>query len=281
MITRIKVRTIDKITLKGFLFQNEKENNVLNIFIPGFEGNIVSNDFVDYIIKDSLKNNMDFLYVHTRGSFQISNSVKIDNTERNKIVGTAFETIEESVYDLDSWFNYIQTLNYRKVNIISHSFGSIKLIYYFNKTNHKYSFNKIIFLSPMDYIGKTKKRKKYNSIREEALHNIEDGNPNHLLKCGFYFQSSETFIKLMDNPDVDCWPILDSNIGNLSFLKAIPIPVTIIYGGEETEFVEKIDDYKQLIPNNYKFKILENANHSYEHNEEKLSNLIMEILKNE
>lgn len=280
MITRIKVRTNDKITLKGFLFQGKKENKVLNIFIPGFEGNIVSNDFIDSIIKDSLENNMDFLYIHTRGSFQISNSVKIDNTERNKIIGTAFETIEESIYDLDSWFNYAQTLNYSKINLISHSFGSIKIIYYFNKSKHNYTFNNIIFLSPMDYIGRTKRRKKYNIIREEALKNIEKGIPEKLIKCGFYYQSSEAFIKMMDNPDVNCWPILERNNINITYLKAIRNSVTIIYGEEESEFVENIDNLKKYIPINYKFKILENANHSYEHMENQISRLIMETLKN-
>ena len=85
---------------------------------------------------------------------------------------------------------------------------------------------------------------------------------------------------MMDNPDVNCWPILERNNINITYLKAIRNSVTIIYGEEESEFVENIDNLKKYIPINYKFKILENANHSYEHMENQISRLIMETLKN-
>lgn len=278
---RIKVKTDDNIILKGFLFNDTNNSNECCLFIPGFEGNFVSNDFVDELIETFKLENIDFLYAHTRGSFQISNSVKTSPEDRNKIIGTAFEKIEDAVYDLKRWFEYLETLNYKIINVITHSFGGVKLIYFLNNCNYKPKLNKIVLLSPMDLVNRTKKRKKYFAIREEAMNNIQQGFPERLIKCGFYYQSSKTFIDMMDDKTVNCWPILNTENSNLEYLNNIKQNIVIIYGQEETDFISSIPNFQKVIPSNYKFISLPNANHSYEGVEKELSAVLVNILKDE
>ena len=180
----VNMRTKDGIALKGLLYESFV-NNEICLFIPGCCGNFVDNDFMRIISEILYENGYNVLCANTRGSFMMNSSFHPYNLERPKKIGVAYEKFEDCVNDIDGWISYLKDRGYSSVNVISHSSGANKLIYYMNcNLENKQLINKIVMLSPPDFMNRIRCYPDFQDLVNEATNNIINGEPDKMMKAG-------------------------------------------------------------------------------------------------
>lgn len=227
------IRTEDGIGLKG-LFLNANNSDRICLFIPGCCGNFIDNDFIRIIGMELVKSNYNVLCANTRGSFMINSSFHPQNLEKPKQIGAAYENFEDCIYDIDAWINHLIAKGYKQVDVICHSSGSNKLIYYMNCNLHGKDFiNNIIFLSPPDFANRIRCYNDYEDLLKEARENVASGNPDKLIKVHFFYKTSSSFISMMSSKNFDNLPLVNGKINDFWQYTNIENPISIIYGSEE------------------------------------------------
>ena len=279
MIERLSVRTSDNINLKGFLFKSNEKNDKCILFIPGLEGNYIECDFIDEIQDISNKLNYDFLCSHIRSSMQIFNSQPLPNEKYPTMTGSTFEKFSDCVYDISTWIDFLQQLNYKEIIIISHSYGSNKMIYFLNKIKkYNHFIKQVILLSPIDCIGRTKKRHNYDELVETAKNAVLNNNGDKLLLSGFFYQSCSSFLDFLTDPEVDNFPLFANGEKDFVFLNNITIPCCLVYGEEEKKYISIIKDLQLRNIIKPSLFIVQNANHNYIGSNGNLATTIKNIL---
>lgn len=246
------IRTADGISLKG-LFLETKENNRICLFIPGCCGNFVDNDFMRIIGMTLLKNQYNVLCANTRGSFMMNSSFHPQNLERPKQIGVAYECFEDCVYDIDAWIECLINKGYKSIDVICHSSGANKFIYYMNcNFKNKDFINNIIFLSPPDFANRIRCYSDYDELIKEAEENVKKGNSNKLIKIHFFYKTSIEFLKMMNSKNFDKLPLVNGCKQDFYQYSNITNPMFIIYGEEENyikNFVYKFIQFANPITN--------------------------------
>lgn len=227
------IRTKDGIGLKG-LFLEVKDSDRVCLFIPGCCGNFVDNDFMRIIGLELVKKNYNVLCANTRGSFMMNSSFHPQNLEKPKQIGVAYEHFEDCIYDIDAWIKHLNLKGYKKVDVICHSSGSNKLIYYMNcDVQGKEFINNIVFLSPPDFANRIRCYNDYEDLLREAKENVESGNPNKLIKVHFFYKTSSSFLSMMSSKNFDNLPLVNGETKDFFQYTKIDKPISIIYGSEE------------------------------------------------
>jgi len=227
------IRTEDGICLKG-LFLEAKDSDRVCLFIPGCCGNFVDNDFMRIIGLELVKKNYNVLCANTRGSFMMNSSFHPQNLEKPKQIGVAYEHFEDCIYDIDAWIKHLILKGYKKVDVICHSSGSNKLIYYMNcDVQGKEFINNIVFLSPPDFANRIRCYNDYEDLLREAKENVESGNPNKLIKVHFFYKTSSSFLSMMSSKNFDNLPLVNGETKDFFQYTKIDKPISIIYGSEE------------------------------------------------
>lgn len=227
------IRTDDGIGLKG-LFLEAIDSDRVCLFIPGCCGNFVDNDFMRIIGIELVKNNYNVLCANTRGSFMMNSSFHPQNLEKPKQIGVAYENFEDCIYDIDAWIKHLISKGYKQVDIICHSSGSNKLIYYMNcDVKGKEFINNIVFLSPPDFANRIRCYSDYEDLLREAKENVEFGNPNKLIKVHFFYKTSSSFLDMMSSKNFDNLPLVNGGAKDFSQYTNIDKAISIIYGSEE------------------------------------------------
>ena len=227
------IRTEDGICLKG-LFLEAKDSDRVCLFIPGCCGNFVDNDFMRIIGLELVKKNYNVLCANTRGSFMMNSSFHPQNLEKPKQIGVAYEHFEDCIYDIDAWIKQLILKGNKKVELICHSSGSNKLIYYMNcDVQGKEFINNIVFLSPPDFANRIRCYNDYEDLLREAKENVESGNPNKLIKVHFFYKTSSSFLSMMSSKNFDNLPLVNGETKDFFQYTKIDKPISIIYGSEE------------------------------------------------
>lgn len=279
MIERLSVRTPDNINLKGFLFKSNDKNDKCILFIPGLEGNYIECDFIDEIKDISNNLNYDFLCSHIRSSMQIFNSQPLPNEKYPTMTGSTFEKFSDCIYDICTWLDLLQQFKYKEIIIISHSYGSNKIIYFLNKIKkYNHFIKQIILLSPIDCVGRTKKRHNYDELVETAKQAVSIGNGNKLILSGFFYQTCSSFLNFLTDVEVDNFPLFANGEKPFDFLNNITIPCCLVYGEEERKYISIIKELQASDIIKPPLFIVKNANHNYIGSNGNLALMIKNIL---
>lgn len=279
---RIRVVTSDEINLIGFLY-GKKSCKSWNLLFPGVDGNIITNEFIEILGKNIPSVNHNFLCCHHRGSFQIISSNPLSSKMLGKTIGSAFEKFDASIYDIDAWLEYAIDNGANSINIIGHSHGCNKIIYYLSNC-HKYDrfINKIILISPLDLYTRMNERKEIKELYDKAYYEINSKNSGDFICCGFFYKSPESFLDMMDNHNINNFPMMSKTNNDFSALNQISKPKYIIYGGDEYKYTKNFNIKRKHIDNNVKeMNIIDGASHIYQGKELELSNLIKSIVVKE
>lgn len=273
---RVRCKTVDQINLIGFLY--EKENSdIWTLIFPGVDGNIITNEFIDVLGNNISAEYSNFLCCHTRGSFQIISSNGLKKNDIGKTIGSMFEMFDDSKLDILAWLNFSITNGAKKINIIAHSHGSNKVINFFSKeTSYDNYINKFIFLSPLDLRTRMNSRREIKELISKAK------NKDNFISCGFFYKNSQSFLDMMNNPNLDNFPLMSKENNDFSDFNKIKKEKFIIYGDEENKYFDNIKCKKQFFDLSIlkAFIILPNANHIYQEVENQLSNVVIKILIN-
>lgn len=274
------IRTADGIGLKGLLLE-AKESDRICLFIPGCCGNFVDNDFMRIISMELLKNQYSVLCANTRGSFMMNSSFHPQNLERPKQIGVAYEHFEDCVYDIDAWIEHLINKGYKTIDVICHSSGSNKFIYYMNcDFKYKHFVNNIIFLSPPDFANRIRCYNDYNELLKEAEENVKNGNPNKLIKIHFFYKTSIEFLKMMHSKNFDNLPLVNGNKHDFYQYRNITNPMFVIYGEEENYIKNFIYKFIQFANSttNVECREVKGADHIYFGKEEEIGREIVSCL---
>lgn len=274
---RVRTVTADNVNLVGFLYGAPKDT--WNIIIPGVDGNIITNDFLDMIGEHLSENNESFLFAHHRGSFQIISSNSLNPNIKGKTIGSAFECFDECVLDIDSWIEFAIKNGAKKVNLLSHSHGCNKLIYYLaNSRKYDLFINKAIFISPLDLYTRMSRRRELNELYDDA-ERIKAENRNSFVCCGFFYKSVDSFYDMMKNKNLNNFPMMSSDNNNFCVFNSIKQKKYVIYGSLETRYSMNFDVKVPLLKGVEDFIIIDDATHIYQGKEKILADKILRIIK--
>ena len=257
--------TKDEVALKGLLYESPA-NSEICLFIPGCCGNFVDNDFMRIISEILYENGYNVLCANTRGSFMMNSSFHPYNLQRPKKIGVAYEKFEECVYDIDGWLNYLKELGYSAINVITHSSGANKLIYYINcNTENKDLINKIVMLSPPDFMNRIRCYNDFQDLVNKAIYNVSNGNPEKIIKIHFFHKTSQGFLDMISSKNFDNLPLVHGEKQDFEQYSKIDKPIVIICGSEENYIKKYADKFiKYAAPENQvEFYVINKADHIY------------------
>ena len=277
----VEVKTEKNLYLFGNLFSNNSDKCIL--YIPGISGNFYESKFARVIAEQVSKENIDFLFGHNQGSFQIMNFkyMREDGKIKDILKGAAYEDYDDSNYDIDAWIKFLKERNYKKIILIAHSLGCNKVIKYLNKYNYD-GIDACILLSPQD-IRNAKDLSIHKGMYDEALYNIKNNNPEKILSKKFLCfcnMCSKTFYDFIEKQkELNNIPYKDKN-GDFSKIRSINIPIYSIIGTKDGG--ENSEEYMKNISENCKkgkFDIINGAKHNFDDYEEYLSEIILNYIK--
>lgn len=274
----VEIKTDQDIFLNGFYAS--KGNKSCAIFIPGVSGCFIENKFARVLAQDCVKNNIDFLFAHNQGSFQIIKlpCLKEEDKLSSKMLGAAYEHFDDCIYDLDAWFRFVS--GYENLYVIAHSLGCNKLLHYLQK--HKISnLKKIVLLAPED-LANFINIPEHSGMLTEAETNLAANQPDKILSkkfLGYCVISSQTYYDFVNNKNINNIPYKTPH-GDMSALKNIDCPLFAVIGAKEderaTEYMQKIADVVKY----GKSAVIPDANHVFKNQEKILSLTVMEFLIN-
>ena len=283
----IEFNSKDGYVLNGYIHKTEKINKKVLIEIHGMTSNCFKKR--EKIIANEMeKQNIDTICFNNRGS-DIVRRIK-DNNGNAKIIGSAFEDVTESYYDIIGSIEFALQQGYEEIYLQGHSLGSTKLLYTYNKMlkeNNKYLNNikAIILLSLVDlrdmFISNISK--KHLHIIKQLVKN-DKGNtliPTHNF---MEYMSAKTIINYIENDEINLVQYSDENC-KYEYLNNIKIPLFMRWGEineiikltakEQTEMINK-----KITNPNKDISYIKDANHSYEGKEEMLAKEISKFLIN-
>ena len=277
-MNRVRVVTEDGINLIGFKYEGNNEE--WNIIIPGVDGNIMTNEFIVYMGEYLSSKGHTFLFSHHRGSFQIINSNSLDPSISGVTIGSVFEQFNDSIYDIKAWIKYAIDNGAKKINLFAHSHGCNKLINFLAK-NHEYDdyINKIILISPLDLRTRMNKRRELDELYKQAEKAKKSEGLGNFVCCGFFYKDPSSFYDMMENENIDNFPMMSENKNDFSIFNSIKKDKYIVYGSDETKYT-KLFDIKRQCFNEYvkKIDIIEGASHIYQGKEEELAKYVLDII---
>lgn len=268
--------TTDGLKLPMVHFESN-EKDICVICIHGMCGTIIDNYFATVWGKFLAEKNIGFIYEHNRGH-SIENDIVMKD-ETFKRCGCMYEIFEDSIYDIDLAIETAKIKGYNKIILLGHSYGCNKVIYYYYK-NHPNILG-IILASAPDMIGShlSAQSNEYKELLQEAKENIDNNKPTKLLHKmieDYMYISSQTYYNWFNkNSMLNNIPVI-SNPKHWEQFETIDVPILTFSGSNEEDYYLHLDLLKEkaLNCNNFKYKIIEDTDHTYRNKELEIGDLI-------
>ena len=283
----VRIQTKDKLELQGLLYEPKIKTNKIVIHNHAWIGNFYENLFIDYIAKEMISNGYAFLTYNNRGAGILGEFIKIDSKngikKRTHIQsGGSVEKFEDCILDISAGIEFSKLKGYNSIVLEGHSLGCQKIAYYQAKTNDK-NVCGLIFLAPVDDIAYVKGLlgNKYDEMLNIANKLKKEGNGNDLIPAEMAFYPMMTVNRYLDliDHETEHGKILNYS-GNLIGIKNINCPAIAIFGTRddyETNPEKTLSFLEKEL--GWKTKLIENADHWFFGQEDKLSKIISSWLK--
>jgi len=281
----IKLKTEDNIELTGLLYKPKEETKKIVVHVHGFAGNFYENSFVDFQAKSYTKIGYSYFPFNNRGNNYLAELIKKENDNVSYIMGGgAYESFIDSYYDIDAAVNYVKSLGYNEIILQGHSYGCNKVINYYLKNNN--NINGIILLAPCDLV---ETNRVFISDYEEYLNKnkrlYEEKKYNELVFTDEFppmVFSVKTFIEdWTENTNSDIFKYRKNGYIN-ELLKTINIPILVQIGDKDTASLvvpkELVTEFLNNNINKLTLKFIQDANHGYIGQEQKMSDNCVEWL---
>lgn len=218
----VQVKTENNIDLPGFLSPRQSETNKLFIMSHGRGGSFYSGygSFLPYLVEAAHDSGFDFLGVSDRGSgfFRI------------------YDILEDCVADYDSWIKFAESLGYEKVILGAHSYGPIKITYFYDQVKPS-NVAGLFYLAPTDTYGIWKNfigedANKFLSLSQKM---VNAGRGKHMMPNEAYYNpiSAQSYLSLYGrNSKIHVFDFQNPNF-NCNILENIDIPVLTVLGDED------------------------------------------------
>lgn len=280
----IRMLTEDNLELQGLLFEPEQKTDKAVIHIHGWTGNFYENAFLDHITDGLIKDHFAFLTFNNRGAgFMQEFLRKSDSKVEYVKIGGSLERFEDCLIDIEAAVLFLQKRGFKNIYLQGHSTGAQKVAYYAIKV--KNNIKGLILLEPADdpEIAKTLLGDRYAEALQTAGDYIKSGTPDKMMpswvsSTGFV-ASAQRFLSIAD-PESDEGKLFNFS-GNFMELKKITCPVIIIFGSKSQYQYNPEKNIKILNLNLPKAatELIEDADHGFTGQEEKLKSLIIAWLQ--
>jgi len=284
----VRTFTEDGLELQGLFCPSAETNGTALLHIHGFTGNFYEERFVDRIAEQVVKRGYAFLAVNTRGHDYRSGFIKKTASGLTHVrIGTAYEILEECVFDIKAWIDFLQGRGYSKVILEGESAGPLKTVFYQYQTQDE-RVQGMVLISPVDHIGLQRMvtAEKYDDAINVARQMIEHGKSDELMPriyCPLwdFSISARTYLNAF-GPDTKSG-IFNFHDPNARFeeLSTIKCPILATYGTVREAVVgNNVEEALSIIKRRAKSSkrcdtaIVRDAPHDYLDHEEELSEII-------
>lgn len=217
------VKTSDGLELEGAVFGEGKKGIIL---IHGVGNSFYRTPLIT-VAEFLGKNGYMALCPNTRGHDWIARS-----TDGQKIMGASFETIEESLLDIDAFIEFLRSRGCEKVALVGHSLGAAKVINYAATQRNSDLVKTVISCSSAD-MAYERRHEKYDGFDEvfaDAQRAISEGRPLEILelkkKDGTHeYYSARTLVNKYGPEDL---------ANGINHVQSVEIPLLLLVGGKET-----------------------------------------------
>lgn len=291
---KISFITEDNIKLDGLLYKSEIVSNEVVISVHGMTSNCFKKRD-DIFASQITKNNISYFCFNNRGHDLTAFVDKyIDNKRTGVILGTSFEDVLDSYYDIIGAIKAMTDIGYEKIHLQGHSMGSTKIVYTYNRLlneNNTSVLNKIssvILLSLIDIVGiqKYSLKDKFGSMLEYAIEKEKDNKSNELMPKNAFLHpmSIKSYLRYFKyNEKIDFVKFSDEDY-NFEELNNITVPIFMRWGNDNEMILQDVNKLVKLMNskiNNIHKNIgyIDGANHNYDEKELVLVNEIISFLK--
>lgn len=237
-----KPYSTDGIELDSLLFEPINPTNKIIIHIHGKEGHFIQNHFVTVMGNAYPRYDYAFLTFNNRGHDYMADLIKKTSTgyiwEKG---GAMFDTIEESVFDLDGVIKYVSQLGYTDITLQGHSLGPHKICYYVSQVSTP-KISRIILLSTSDilYLLNTQvpEWQKYSRVAKQM---IDEGKSLDLMPIKLWSNcpvSAKTFWNFT-KPDSECF-VFNFSQPKMEFRNFNKVSLPILVINPEEDFSQKV-----------------------------------------
>lgn len=267
------VKTENNIDLAGFLSQNNSSKNKILIMSHGRGGSFYSgyDSFLPSLVEAAHTSGFDFLGVSDRGTgfFRI------------------YDIFEDCVADYDSWIRYAQNMGYEQIVLGAHSYGPIKITYYYVQRK-PHSIAGLFYLAPSDTYGIWKNYIGENADKylNKAREMVKTGFEKNLMPNEAYYNpiSAQSYLSLYgENSNIHIFDFQNLTF-NYNVLKSIDIPILTVLGAEDRNLRDATSEQKAKILETLLKKptieIIEGADHVFSGKDANLKDVLKSWLNN-
>lgn len=293
-IEKIFFQATDGLELVGLLHKGEKKTKKVIISVHGMTSNCLKKRD-DVIANTVTENAIDFFSFNNRGNgVQVYSSKEINGEYKKQTIGTAFEDVEESYFDICGAILEMKKHGYEDIYLQGHSLGCTKIVYTHEKMKkeknelHK-NIKAIILLSLVDiprsqrvYLGE-----KYDEVMQIAINNEKEGNLDKLMPKQSFIHpiSTKTYLRYFrDYAKIDFAKYYDKDY-TYPELNNIEVPLFMRWGNVyeliEQDAKDLVDIMNKKIKNkNEDINYIDGADHGYTNKYDILAKQILDFLMN-
>lgn len=287
-VTIHKIYSEDGLELDALLFEPKSKTKKIVIQVHGKEGHFVQNHFVTYMGYNYPLIGYSFLTFNNRGHDYMADMLKKASHGFEWVTrGSAYEIIEEAIYDINGVIDYLKNLGYEEIILQGHSLGPHKICYYLaNSPKHK--IDKTILITTADiryqFNATVPNWHEYSGFAKQM---IKDGKENEMMPIKLWSNapvSARTYWHYT-NPQSNTW-VFNFTSPDLEFKHFNKIKIPILVVVPEKDFATGIPQEqamkmlkKKTVSKNFTSAIIPEAVHNFASKEKELVDIIIKWLK--
>ena len=294
-IEKIYFKATDNLELVGLLHKGENKTKNAIISIHGMTSNCFKQR-EDTIAKKVTEVGFDYFAFNNRGHDVQAYTSKVDeNGKVSKLnIGTAFEDVEESYFDICGAIIKMKENGYENIYLQGHSLGCTKIVFSYSKMKKENGamlamIKGIILLSLVD-IPRAQKiflGEKFDDVMKIAMENEEKGKFEELMPREVFIHpiSTKTYLRYFrDFKNIDFARYYDKEY-DYQELNNINVPLFMRWGNVNEMIEQNADDLVRML--NFKIynrkkdiNFIDGADHGYTGKYDILADEIIEFLRN-
>ena len=272
----VQIKTSDNLWFHA-LHLHAPNSKIVFLNIHGTASNFYEEYFIEVLTGKLAQQGVSMLSTNNRGTGVY------DAWQGN---GAAVEIFSDCLIDINSWIEFALEQGYERIILSGHSLGTEKVIYYMTYGKYTDKVSALVLLAPATSPGSEPILvKDYEEKLESARVLIQEGKGKVFLDRNAYGgimpKSAESYVDFSDlNPKFD--DALPFHKKHLPSFGKIKIPILAVIGDQEEYTVIPIKEALALMrKENPDTKIIQisNCDHDFQKNEEKLSEILIEFLK--
>lgn len=280
LVDLVRTQTADGIRLDGALEKPSSAEGHQSldaaICLSGVGSNFYASTLIEHLAGVLRSQGIATLRVNTRGHDGVSTASTAKGGGQQQ--GAAYEIVDDCRHDIPAWVDYLMEQRYRRIGLLGHSLGAVKMLYAQAHQTHE-SVRRIIAISPprLSYqrFLKGSQAASFRSSMRAAEQLVREQTPHMLFQATFPFPlviSAATFIDKYGP---------DERYNFLRFAPRIDCPLLFTFGEQElaegsSAFADIIGDIDTLDwPNpGLITAVIPGANHFYAGRHQELAEAI-------